>query len=139
MAWVFANWWQVLIVVWFGGVLNDLSSSVFRARLRWDMQKLSLPARLGLWVGPFFWPLHLLYLLAIRKTKTGARIDIGPAGLTLQRGLEARRLLEDLTVEFPIESQRKHVLMLGEKKGELAVCLLERKTKPRRETHTRRK
>lgn len=123
MAWVFVNWWQVLIAIWLGGVLNELIVSVLKNRLAWDLKSAPLAHRIGIWVGPFVWPLHLLVVLVTHKTGNGAVVMAGEHGFTVQRGLDARRLLEDLTAEFSVEPPKKHVLMLGEKKGELAVCI----------------
>lgn len=123
MAWVFENWWQVLIVVWFGGVLEGLLFSVFKYNVRLDMQRAPFFVKLGVWIGPFFWPLQLLQLLAVKGTNNGARIEIGQFGMEVHRGLNARRLLEDLTAEFPLEPPCKHVLSLGIQKGELTVYL----------------
>lgn len=133
MAWVFANWWQVLIVVWFGGFLSELFNLVLRTTVRVDL-KLSNPAmqmgaKVGYWIGPFIWPLTLLLNGFVKRKGVGGLLTlggglgVGPA--KLQFGVNAQRLLEDLTKEFPVDPPRHHALMLvdGGNKGDLGIVL----------------
>lgn len=117
MGWVFANWWQVLITIWFGGVVNELFGVVFKQRLKYsNWNDMHWWVRFNLFIAPLVWPVGIVFaFFFVRKSGATIEADLGGQIMSINFNSDKFRsikLLRDLLNQFPPTDHRLPVISL---------------------------